>query len=81
MEGLKNVQLIRLQAGGQAVAKIKVDFDRSGFLSDRAIRKRLHLEEKQRLERESEERRRVESQKEEEKKKTEELKAKVRNSL
>ena len=81
MEGLKNVQLIRLQAGGQAVAKIKVDFDRSGFLSDRAIRKRLHLEEKQRQERESEERRRVESQKEEEKKKTEELKAKVRNSL
>lgn len=76
-ESLKNVQLLRLQTGGQAVAKIKVDFDRTGFLSDRGIRKRLHLEEKQRQEKEAEEKRLEERKREEEKRREEELKIKV----
>ena len=77
MEGLENMQIMRLQSGGQAFSKISVDFDRTGFLSERGIRKRLHLEEKRKLEREEEKKRQEEAMKEEEMKREEELKAKV----
>ena len=77
MEGLKNMQLLRLQAGGQATAKITVDYDRSGFLSERGIRRRRYLEEKEKKEKEEEERHREQERREEERKREEELKAKV----
>lgn len=77
MEGLKNTQLLRLQAGGQATAKITVDYDRSGFLSERGIRRRRYLEEKEKKEKEEEERLKEEERRVEEKKREEELKAKV----
>lgn len=77
MEGLRNVQILRLQSGGQGLAKISVDFDRTGFLSERGIRKRLHLEEKRKREREEEERLREEAMLEEERKRKEEMRAKV----
>ena len=81
MGSLKGMQLMRLQAGGQAVVKIKVDFDKASFLSDRGIRKRLHLEEKRRKELEEEEIKMKQKRLEEEKEKMEELKAKVTLSL
>lgn len=77
MEGLKNMQLLRLQAGGQATAKIKVDYDHNGFLSERGIRRRRYLEEKERKEREEEERLKEEQRREEERRKEEERQIKV----
>ena len=77
MGSLSGVKLMRLQAGGQAVVKLKVDYDRTGFLSERGIRKRMHLEEKRRREREEEERQKQEEERQKEIKRLEELKAKV----
>ena len=77
MEGLKDMQLMRLQSGGQSLSKITVDFDKTGFLSERSIRKRIHLEEKRKLEVEMEKRRKEENEREEEKRKEEKVKAKL----
>lgn len=56
LASLKGMHLSRVQGDGQAaIAKIKVDFDRSGFLSERNIRKRLHVEEKRQREMEERE--------------------------
>lgn len=77
MDGLAGMKLMRLQAGGKAETPIKVDFDKSGFLSDRGIRKRLILEERRRKEIELEEKRMEEIRKEEEIRKQEEQLAKV----
>lgn len=77
MEGLRNVQLLRLQAGGQAMAKIRVDFDKSGFLSDRGIKRRQYIEEKEKREREEEQKRIEQERKEEERKREEEQRIKV----
>lgn len=60
-----------------AVAKIKVDFDRSGFLSDRNIRKRMHVEDKKRMEREEMERQQEEKKKLEEQQRRKEEQEKV----
>lgn len=79
MSSLSGVKLMRLQAGGQAVVKLKVDYDRTGFLSERGIRKRLHLEEKRRKEREEEDRMEQETQRQKEMKRLEEQEAKVRH--
>ena len=81
MEGLKGMKLMRLQAGGQAEARIKVDYDKTGFLSDRGIRKRMHLEEKRKKQFEMEEMEKEKKRKEEERQKLEEVQAKVSESL
>ncbi len=81
MEGLKGVKLMRLQAGGQAETKIKVNYDKTGFLSDRGIRKRLHLEEKRKKEIEQEVKEKEMKRKEEERQRQEEIEAKVRNDV
>ena len=77
MKGLSGMKLIRLQAGGQAETRIKVMYDKTGFLSDRAIRKRLHLEEKRRKEAEAMEREREVKEREEEERRREAMLAKV----
>ena len=61
MSGLKGMKLIRLESGGrEAVAKLKVDFDRTAYLSDKNVRKRQRAEE--RKQRELEEQRRLEEE-------------------
>ena len=74
INSLKGMKIIRLEDGGkEAFAKIAVDFDRTGFLSERSVRKRRHAEERRKQEQEELERRW------EEKQRTEELKKQVRN--
>lgn len=47
VSGLKGMKLIRLEAGGrEAVAKLRVDFDRTAYLSDKNVRKRQLAEER-----------------------------------
>ena len=60
-----------------AIAKIKVEFDRSGFLSERNIKKRLHIQGKERSEREKRERQRNEEKQLEEIKRLKEEQEKV----
>lgn len=51
MSGLKGMKLIRLESGGrEAVAILKVDFDKTAYLSDRNVRKRHRAEEKRQKE-------------------------------
>ena len=67
MSSLKGMKIIRLEDGGkEVVAKITVDFDRAGFLSERSVRKRRHAEERRRQEQEEMERRWEEEQRDEE---------------
>ena len=67
MSSLKGMKIIRLEDGGkEVVAKITVDFDRTGFLSERSIRKRRHAEERRRQEQEEMERRWEAEQRDEE---------------
>ena len=55
MNGLKGMKLIRLETGGrEAVARLKVDFDRTAYLSDKNVRKRQLAEEKRQKELEEE---------------------------
>ena len=80
LASLKNMQLSKVQgdpAGHTAIAKIKVDFDRSGFLSERNIRKRLHVEEKRRREVEEREREKEEERRQEELQRLKEAQEKV----
>lgn len=59
MSSLKGMQILRLEEGGrEALARISVEFDRSGFLSDRSVRKRRHAEERRQRESEEAERER-----------------------
>ena len=68
MAGLRGMSLLRLEGGGkEIVAKIQVDFDKSAFLSDRNIRKRVRAEERRRreieeIQRSKEEKRRAEEE-------------------
>lgn len=68
MSSLKRMKILRLEDGGkEAVARITVDFDRTGFLSERNMRKRkLAAERRQRemeeRQRQEEEERRAEEQ-------------------
>jgi arginine/serine-rich splicing factor 17 len=82
MQSLKGMKLIRLEEGGkEGTAIIQTDFDHSGFLTARNIRKRRRAEERRHRMEEEEERRKSEKQREEEeqqeeiKKKAEEEKA------
>ena len=55
LASFKGMLLSKMQddiAAQPAIAKITVDFDRSGFLSERNIRRRLHLEAKKKSEKE-----------------------------
>lgn len=66
MQNLRGMKLIRLEGGGkEAAAIIRVDFDRSAFLSDRNIRKRRRAEERERRAREEEEQREEEERRRE----------------
>ena len=64
ISSLKGMQLLRLEEGGkEVIARMTVDFDKTGFLSERNVRKRRHAEERRKREMEE-----VEKKKEEEKK-------------
>lgn len=72
MNALNGMSVLRLEDGGkEAVARVTVDFDKSAFLSERNIRKRMRAEERRRQE--IAEKRRSE----EEKRRAEELKKQV----
>ena len=72
MNALRGMSVLRLEDGGkEAVARVTVDFDKTGFLSERNIRKRTRAE--QHRKRELEEQRRCK----EEKKSDEERKRQV----
>ncbi len=77
MQSIKGMKLIRLEEGGkEGMAIIRADYDHSGYLSDRNIRKRRKAAEKQRRAREESEREELERLKEEEREK-EKLKMKA----
>lgn len=85
MNGLKNMKILRLEDGGkEALVNIRVDFDKTGFLSERSIRKRRHAEERRTKEllelqrKEEEDKRAKESRREEELKAKEEERAQRR---
>lgn len=69
LASLKGMLLSKVQddtTAQPAIAKITVDFDRSGFLSERNIKKRLHLEAKKISEKEEMDRKRFEEKQVEE---------------
>ena len=85
LNSLKYMKILRLEDGGrESVANIKVDFDRTGFLSERSIRKRRHAEERREKEleeikqKEEEEKRMEEARREEELRAKEEIRAQKR---
>lgn len=72
MNALKGMSVLRLEDGGkEAVARVSVDFDKTAFLSERNVRKRMRAEERRKQEIAEKQR------SEEEKKKAEELKKQV----
>lgn len=75
MSSLKAMKLIRLESGGrEAVARLKVDFDRTAYLSDKNVRKRQRAEEKRQKELEEERKLKEEEMKARERKRQLELK-------
>lgn len=77
MNGLKNMKILRLEDGGkEALVNIRVDFDKTGFLSERSIRKRRHAEERRTKELMELQRKEEEDKRAKEERKEEELKAK-----
>lgn len=70
INSLKGMAILRLEDGGrEAVARVSVDFDKTAFLSERNIRKRMRAEERRREEMEEKERLEQERREEEERKK------------
>ena len=69
MNALRGMSVLRLEDGGkEAVARVTVDFDKTAFLSERNIRKRVRAEERRKEEiaekrRTEEEKKRVEEEK------------------
>lgn len=75
MSGLKGMKLIRLESGGrEATARLRVDFDKTAYLSDRSVRKRQRAEEKRLKEMEDERKLKEEEKKSRERKRQLELK-------
>ena len=75
MSGLKGMKLIRLESGGrEVVSRLKVDFDRTAYLSDKNVRKRQRAEERRQRELEEERNREEEEKKARERKRQLELK-------
>lgn len=84
MSSLKGMLLSKTQGDATAqlsVAKIKVEFDKSGFLSERSIRKRRHVEERKRKEKEEEEKKLEAKRRHEEQERLKEQQEKVSGQL
>ena len=76
MHDLKGMKLMHVdEAGKESVARVTIDFDKAGFLSERNIRKRKQVEEDMKREALEKQRKLEEEKLAEEKKKEEQLKA------
>eukprot|EP00731_Ephydatia_muelleri_P030833 Em0022g347a len=76
MHDLKGMKLMHVdEAGKESVARVTVDFDKAGFLSERNIRKRKQVEEDMKREALEKQRKLEEEKLAEEKRKEEQLKA------